>query len=100
MTNKIYKFRGGFWLGGYANTWPNGILEFDQNKLILHDLMFKKQYALTKKDIQEIKIISLFKILTLGIRIDHSNRDFIDRIYFWYFPSKKFSNALRECGWL
>ena len=81
--NHNCKFRGGFRVGLLAVTWPNGILEISENSIILHDLMFKKDYKFSRGEIVKIETKKVFPIIGYGIRLYHTNPDYNKKIIFW-----------------
>lgn len=100
--NQNYKFRGGIWIGLWANSWPSGVLEFNSTSLVLRDVMIGREYRFTKDDIVRIEIKKYFPVIGCGIRICHTSKNFNKKLYFWYhsFGFEKLISSLRVCGWL
>lgn len=99
---KSYKFRGGIRIGMWANSWPSGLLEFDQNTLIMKDVLIRKKCEFTKNDNIRIDVKKVFPILGYGIKISHTKKNYNKILYFWYtgLHFKKLVNALKELDWL
>ena len=103
METNNYKFRGGIWIGWlWANSWPNGTLEVNQDSLILRDEMLKKEFKFSKTEVVKIEIKKFFPVIGYGIRIYHTNKNYNSRLYFWYFSFrfKELISSLKQFGWL
>ena len=98
---KSYKFRGGVDIGVSGGTWPFGILEVNQDKLILHDGLLKKEEVFTKDGIERIEIKKIFCIKH-AIRIYSKDQKQNDNYVFYYFPHRfsRLLDALKKCNYL
>ena len=99
---KNYEFKGGVRIGPWANSWPFGTLEVNQNSLILSDKLLKKDLVFLKEDIAQIEIKKYIPIIGYGIKILHNKKSYSSIVYFWYvgFHFDELINALKEFGWL
>jgi len=100
--SKIYKFRGGVWIGAWATSWPFCILEVAHNFLAIHDEMLKRDLSFSKDEIVQIEIKKYIPVIGYGIKIKHTKKNYDSIVYFWYvsFRFNKLSNALTELGWI
>jgi hypothetical protein len=99
--DKNYKFRGGTRIGILISTWPNGILEVNEDFLILRDELMKKELKFSKEQVVRIEIKKSFPIIGCSIRIYHTNNNHEKEISFGYlnFHFNNLINALKECDW-
>jgi hypothetical protein len=102
MSNTNFKFKGGIRIGLWSNSWPFGVLEFNQDNLILRDEMIKKEYKFSKEEISKIEIKKFFPIIGFGIKIVHVKEIYDKNTYFWYlgFHFQNFISSLKEMSWI
>lgn len=76
-----YKFRGGVWMGLWANSWPFGSLKIDEEEIILRDDMIGKRFEFQKDEIDKIVPKRIFPIIGCGIRIYPKKKNV--KLCFW-----------------
>lgn len=98
---KKYKFRGGTRIGFLISTWPNGLLEVNNDYLVLRDDLMKREFKLSKEAVSRIEIKKPFPIIGCSIRIYHTNNNYEKEISFGYlsFHFNNLIDALKKCGW-
>ena len=86
----------------WVTSWPNGVLEIDQNTLILRDEIFKKEIKLSKDEIEKIEIKKYFPIIGYAIKIYPKDKKHINNLSFAYLSFKfdKLINALKEFNYI
>lgn len=98
------RFIGGSWAGYWSATWPLSELYVNESSLILKvNLMFLKQeeYTFSKTEITKLKIVTYFPIFGVGLRIYHTNKNYQEKVIFWYwgFKIKYLIQELKNKGW-
>ena len=96
-----HSFRVGFWIGQMSSTWPSGTLEVGPVHLIIRDQLLKKDFKVSRNDIESLATKKIIPLLGYGIKIELLDKSKDDPIYFWNVGLfRKLEKALRDNGWL
>jgi hypothetical protein len=92
MNTITHKFKGGVWIGLWANSWPFGSLEIDKEKLVLRDNLINKEFNFLKNEVEKIVPKKVLPVIGYGIRIYPKSKTV--PLYFWAGRKKSFNQLI------